>query len=190
MRAALIAFDHRGNGDPAGVPDAGEVHADDLVPLRLLGREAARADAGVGQHDVGGSELRCPVVEGFLQGVDIADIGLRGEDAASQRLDFLDRLIEVVLRRHRIHDGFQLREDVDPDDVGAFLCQPHRMAATLAARDPGDEGDLAVELSHGSPSVRRGRVSRRTAAGFPSRARSRSRTGRPSPSRRPRWGSG
>ena len=50
----------------------------------------------------------------------------------------------------------RLRErlaDVDGDDVGALLGQPHRVAAALAARGAGDERDLALEpTSHANHS--------------------------------------
>jgi hypothetical protein len=40
-----------------------------------------------------------------------------------------------------------LTADVGRDDVRALLGQPHRVAAALAARGTGDEGDLALEPS-------------------------------------------
>ena len=76
-------------------------------------------------------------------------VGLGGDDPAVQRLDVLDRLGQVLLgapsgiRRCR-----SLRADVDRDDVGALLGQPDRVAATLAAGGPGDEGDLALDAPH------------------------------------------
>ena len=79
-------LDHRRDGDAAGVPDAGEVHGDDLVPL-LLGRgETARPDAGVGDDDGDRTELGDAVVERLLQSFGVAHVGLVGLDALPERL--------------------------------------------------------------------------------------------------------
>jgi hypothetical protein len=58
-------------------------------------------------------------------------------------------LPEWSLRRDRVN----LTADVDSDDVGARLGQPHCVAAPLAARRPGDDSDPAVEPSHRLSSV-------------------------------------
>src|SRR5207245_6349471 len=61
-----------------------------------------------------------------------------------QRLVFLVVLVLLRLRRHRIRHRADLRADVDGDDIRAFLRQPDRMTAALAARCAGDECDLAL----------------------------------------------
>lgn len=38
---------------------------------------------------------------------------------------------------HRIVQTVDLPSNIDPDDVGVFLCEPHGMAATLAVRRTG-----------------------------------------------------
>ena len=43
--------------------------------------------------------------------------------------------------------GVDLLADVDGDDVGALLRQPHRVRAALTARRAGDESDLAFDTS-------------------------------------------
>jgi len=55
---------------------------------------------------------------------------------------------QVVRGRQRVLDGVDVMTDVDGDDVRAFLREPHRVAAALAAAGPGDEGDLALDASH------------------------------------------
>ena len=58
----------------------------------------------------------------------------------------------VILEGKEVLDpGPDRPADVDGDDVGALLRQPHRVAAALPARRPGDECDLAFYTScHGS----------------------------------------
>ena len=61
---------------------------------------------------------------------------------------FLDEprgFVEILGRRHRVTDGVDVAAQVDGDDVGAFLGQPHRVTAALAARRAGDEGDLSFD---------------------------------------------
>jgi hypothetical protein len=72
---------------------------------------------------------------------------LGGDDPPAQRLDLLDRVREVVERRHRIRHRGDLVADVHRVDVGALFGQPDRVAAALAACRPGDEGDLALNSS-------------------------------------------
>ena len=87
------------------------------------------------------------------QGGHVADVGLPGEDAPVQRLDRPHRLGELLRGAHLVAHRLQLGADVDRDDVGALLRQPDRVAPTLAAGGSGDEGDLALELSHVTPRV-------------------------------------
>ena len=55
-----------------------------------------------------------------------------------------------------IWHAVDLLTDVDGDDVGALLRQPHRVRAALAARRAGDESDLAFNTSsHVLTSIRR-----------------------------------
>jgi len=82
----------------------------------------------------------------------VPDVGLGGHDPPVQRLDLLHRLGQVLRRRHRIRHRIHLRAEIDGDDVRALLRQPHRVAAALAARRSGDEGDLAFYSSCHLPS--------------------------------------
>jgi hypothetical protein len=59
-------------------------------------------------------------------------------------LDLLDRLGQVFLGRRRVDlHRVDRPGDVDGDDVRALFRQPDSVTAALAARRPGDEGDLA-----------------------------------------------
>jgi hypothetical protein len=77
----------------------------------------------------------------------VAHVGLLGDDAPVQRLDLQRSLGQVRRRRHRVGHRVDLRTDVDGDDVRSVARQPDRVAAALAARRAGDEGDLAFELA-------------------------------------------
>jgi hypothetical protein len=128
-----------------GVPHTGQVGVDHVLPAllgQLLG-SADTADAGVGRDDVQPAQLGHPVVECLLQCAVVADVGLAGDDPAVQRLDFLDGLGEVVWCRHREGHRGDLCCQVDGDDVRALLGEPDRVAAALAARRAGDEGDFS-----------------------------------------------
>ena len=134
-----------GDGGLDRVPHAGQVDVDHVLPgllAQFLG-PAEADDAGVGDHDVEPAELGDPVVERRLQRVVVADVDLGGDDAPVERLDLLDRLLQVLPCRHRERDRVDLRRDVDGDDVGALLRQPDGVAAALTPGGPGDEGDLS-----------------------------------------------
>ena len=129
-----------------GVPDAGQVDVDHVLPVGIaeLFKRAEAEDPGVGRHDVEPPEPGHAVVQRGLQRAVVPHVGLGGHDAAVEGLDLLDRLGQVRRARHRVRDGRDLARDVDRDDVGAFFGQPDRVAAALAARRAGDEGDLAL----------------------------------------------
>jgi hypothetical protein len=157
--AAACVLDHRRDRDASGVEHALEVHVDHLVPL-LVGRGgAAGADAGVGDDDGDGAELGDAVVERLPQRLRLAHVDLEGDHAAPEVLHQPDRLVDVLARRHRVHDRVQLAADVDAYDVGSLLCQPYRVRPTLAACGTGDERDLPFELPHVDPLLVSGRSS-------------------------------
>ena len=95
-----------------------------------------------------GPSSAVPASNACLQRGQVADVGLRGDDPAVQGLDLLGRLREVGGGRHGVGDAVDLLADVDGDDVGAFLGEPDRVAAALAACRTSDESDLAFKLSH------------------------------------------
>ena len=102
-----------------------------------------RADACVGDDDVQPSELLDAAVDGGLERVVIADVDLGGDDPPIQRLDHVGGFGEVFGGRRRGRRVGEGLADVDGDDVGAFLRQPHSVAAPLPPRRAGDECDLA-----------------------------------------------
>ena len=85
-----------------------------------------------------------PLSTAALERVVVANVDLGGDDAPVEVLDQVRGLGEVLGRRTHRRRGVEVLADVDGDDVGAFLRQPHRVAAALAARRTGDERDLAL----------------------------------------------
>ena len=148
-RAAPAARDQVRDGRPGGVPRAGQVDVDGVMPVvhaHVLHRAADARDARVGHHDVQPAELGDAGVHRRLDRVEVAHVRLGRDDPAVLRLHQLDRLGEVVGRGHR-QRALDVVADVDRDDVGALGGQLHRVTAALAAAGAGDEGDLALESS-------------------------------------------
>ena len=77
----------------------------------------------------------------------VAHVGHDLHGAPVEGLDRLDRLVELLLRAHRVADGLVVLAQVDGDDVGALLREPDRVAPPLAVRRSRDEGDLALDPS-------------------------------------------
>lgn len=143
------------DGDLGGQPDAGQVDVDHVAPgLLVHGVQAGAvaAEARVGTDDVEPAELGDALVDGGLERVVVAYVRLHGVDAPPQLLHLVDRLVEILGRRHGERDAVELLADVDRDDVGAFFGETDRMAAALSSRRAGDEGDLSFYASgHGEP---------------------------------------
>ncbi len=130
------------------MPDALEVYVEDVVPLGLgdpVRGFAADEDAGVRHHDVDAAQLRDTAVDHRAHGVEIADVGLLGDDPTSEGLDPAHRLGKVLGGGGRIErgDGVDTVRDVEGDDVGALLRQPERVTAPLPPGRTGDERDLS-----------------------------------------------
>ena len=127
------------------VPHPGEVGVDDVLPRALVevGQRAKAEDAGIAAHDVQPSQSRDPVVQGDLDRAEVTDIRLDGDDPAIERLDLLDGLGHVLRCRQLIWHRVDLTAEVKRDDVGALLCQPDRMRASLPSCRARDERDLA-----------------------------------------------
>ena len=164
VRVGLQAADRAGEDDRAAaaarkdvrhtgfhrLPDAAEVDVDHVRPVALAGlveRRTAVADSRVGDDDVQPAELLDARVDGCLQRVEVAGVDLRGVDPAVVPLDQIGGLGQVLRRGQRNLNAVDLLTDVDGDDVGALLRQPHRVRATLAAGGAGDESDLAFNTS-------------------------------------------
>ena len=135
------------------MPDTGQVDPDHVVPhllAELFALTGEAEDAGVAADDVQPAQFGDAVVDSLLDGAEIANVGLGGDNPPVQRLDLLDGLFQIARRRHPVGHRVDLLAQVDGDDVGALLGQPHGVAAPLAAGCPGDEGDLALNASgHG-----------------------------------------
>ena len=93
-------------------------------------------DAGIGQNEVQPAELRRALCENRLQWIEVADVGLLGDDAPPGLLDQLDGLGEVLLGRHRVGDAVELLAEVDGDDVGALFGEPNRVERTWPRAAP------------------------------------------------------
>ena len=141
------------------LPHAAEVDVDHVGPVALAGlvqRRAAVADARVGDDDVQPAQLLDARVDRGLERVVVADVDLGGVDAAVVALDQIGGLGQVFRRGKRNRDAVDLFTDVDGDDVGALLRQPHSVCAALSAGSAGDESDLAFNTSSHIPtSIRR-----------------------------------
>jgi hypothetical protein len=140
------------------VPHAGQVDVDEVLPgllgdLVRLGTE--REDARVRDHRVEPAELGDPVVDGGGQRLDVADVGLLGDDPSAQLLHLAHGLGQVFRGRALVEVGGHAVDgcgDVHRDDVGALLGEPDGVRPSLAASGPGDERDLAFDAScHGGP---------------------------------------
>src|SRR5690349_10239048 len=146
-RAALTAGDQMWHSGLHGFPDSGEVDTDHVVPVMLGGlvqRLAAVANAGVGDDDVQPAQLLDTVVHGFLEGVEVTDVDLGGDDPAIEAFDQIRSLRQVVRGgRCNLRVRGDRAADVDRDDVGPLSGESHCVAATLSACCAGDEGDLA-----------------------------------------------
>jgi hypothetical protein len=108
-----------------------------------------RGDPGLRHHDVQPAQLGEARLQRLAELGPLAHVGLHRHDAPVLRFDQADRLLQVVRAGQRVLDRVDVVAQVDRDDVGALLGQPHRVAAALAARRARDEGDLALHTPHG-----------------------------------------
>ena len=58
-------------------------------------------------------------------------------------------LVEIGPRGGRNDDGVNRAADVERDDVGALLREPHRLRTPDAPRRTGDQRDLSLQSAHG-----------------------------------------
>jgi hypothetical protein len=113
-----------------------------------------RGDPGLGHHDVQPAQLADALLQRRRQLRPLPHVGLHRHDPPVLRLDQPDRLLQVIGRRKRVLERRDVMREVDRDDVGAFLRQPHRVTAALTACRPRDEGDLALYTTHARASLR------------------------------------
>jgi hypothetical protein len=83
-----------------------------------------------------------------LEGFEVAHVDLGGVDPPVVALDEIGGLGQILRRRCGDQvNRVDLLADVDGDDVGALLREPHRVRTALTARRTGDESDLAFNTS-------------------------------------------
>ena len=143
---ALALIEQVRDRSPGGVPHGGEVRVQHGPPVLLAGLRRAGGDAldaGVGRDDVHPAELADSVGQQPGDGVEVAGVGLGGDDPAILFLDQRDGHGEVLLGGRRSALRLHRAAHVERDDVRALLGEPHGMDAALAARRAGDERDLA-----------------------------------------------
>src|SRR4051794_37003157 len=104
-------------------------------------------DACVGEHEVDPAEFGDTIGHRCLQPSEVADIALFRHDATTRLLDQIHGFVEVLRRGHLIPDAVDLATQIERDDVGALFGESDGMRTTLTAGRPGDECDLARQLS-------------------------------------------
>ena len=92
-----------------------------------------------------------PDVTAPLQPFPVTHVSAGQDGPAAGLFDKHRRLVEVLLRGHRIRRGVDIGERVDTDDVGALFGQADGMGSSLAPGYAGDECNFAVESSHKAP---------------------------------------
>ncbi len=122
--------------DLDGVDGADQVGVDAVGPGLHRWLAFHGGDTGLGHDDVDLAELGQAGVERLLELAGLADIGLRGDDAAARLLDEARGLFEILRCGQRIADGVEVLAQVDGDDVGALFGEPDRVAATLPRAAP------------------------------------------------------
>jgi hypothetical protein len=80
-------------------------------------------------------------------GLHVANIDDLGDDPATHVGDQPRRLVEIPRRGGRDDDRVHRTADVEGDDVGALLREPHHLRAPDPPGRAGDQRDLAVEPS-------------------------------------------
>ena len=67
-----------------------------------------RPNPGVGEHEVEASQFGHAVVHHGLESLEVADVGLFGDDAPTGLLDQVDGFVEVLGRGHRVGNAVDL----------------------------------------------------------------------------------
>ena len=147
-RPAVARRDHGGHRGPDGVPDAGQVGVDGLLPLfrRDLPQPAPIEHPGIGHHDVEATELLDALRDDALLAVGVANVEGLGEDLAALALDQADGLGEIFRCRWLVAVASGDRTaGVDGDDVGSGAGQSKAVRASLASGCARDVGNLACQ---------------------------------------------
>src|SRR4051812_4105313 len=133
----------------AGQPRAAHVHAHDRIEVVRIHvpDHAVAHDAGVVHEDVEPAPRVDRLLHHLPGRVVVGHVGVVGDRLAAPLLDDLDCEVGVAARALTAHRS----PDVVDDDLGALLGQLHRVAPPDAVPGSGDDGDLAVEQTHGCP---------------------------------------
>ena len=87
---------------------------------------------------------------GFQLG-QVSDIGDNSQCLAAGRLDESCGLVEIGFGAQRVGNRLDVGANIHGDDVCALFGQCDGVAAALAARRAGDDGDGVVEFTHDTP---------------------------------------
>ncbi|MFM1943742.1 MAG: hypothetical protein RI897_2724 [Verrucomicrobiota bacterium] len=130
------AFGHSGDGLLGEEVDGERVGFEAAAPVFEIELEGGfeDADGGVGDEEIDGGEVLGAGFEGFLDAGGVTDVGLDGEAALAELLDFgTDRF------------GFIAGGVVGHHDIAAGGCEFFHDRAADAARSAADEGSFALE---------------------------------------------
>jgi hypothetical protein len=104
-------------------------------------------DAGVGHCDIESAEGLHTLGNQAVQRGLLANVAFACDDSPAQRLDFLDRDLEVSCRANGIGNA-PIRGAVEGKDVCTFLCEADRVCPSLTSSRSGDQSDLSFHASH------------------------------------------
>src|SRR5580704_15885966 len=148
-----------------------EVHADDIVPVGLLHVEGhlVPQDPGVVDQDVEAAKGVDGLVDHVLAAFPRTDVVAVDRGLSATLFDEGDHVLGRVLVGRRVRER---PSDVVDDDPGALARQEERLLASDAPPGSRDDGNLAVEQTHGATSFSNVFVSvvvleRRTSAQVP-----------------------
>src|ERR1019366_4677236 len=86
-----------------------------------------------------------------LHGRSVTHVGLDGHAATARLRHQLLRLQPVLFGSRPVERGLHRFGDIAKGDIAPFAGEGQRVAPSLPPGATGDEGHLAVELSHASP---------------------------------------
>ena len=131
-----------------GIAGAMEIYLDRVeigLPGVLFGHRK-RNDSGICQHKIDPPQLGVPGFERNAERIEISHVCLASDNTTTKRFDLLDSLLKILRNTHRIGNGFDLRTQIDSDDVGALAREPNRVTTTLSPRCARDESHLACQF--------------------------------------------
>ena len=135
------------SGDLTGAPYTGEIDIDHGLPRRLgqLRREPARRDTRCRADNIEPAERRDTTIGSLSQRIGVPDVDDVSDDPAAGFADESRGLVEILWRRCRHRHGLDGSTDVECDDVGALLGEPHRLGPSDPPGRAGDQCDLSCQ---------------------------------------------